>query len=197
MSAQHSDEASVAGAGNPARALGHSERALRLERIVNAPSSAVWEAWATADGLKSFLAPQANVEPRIGGAYELFFNPADERMSTKGCKLLSYLPGEMISFQWSLPGDVFPELPKAATWVVVQLRPQEGGRTEVRVTQLGWGTGPIWDRAYTHMQTGWEMAVTMLEQRLERGPIDWEAQRRMWQDARRQVAQHSHPGKSG
>ncbi|HEX5461777.1 MAG TPA: SRPBCC domain-containing protein [Steroidobacteraceae bacterium] len=195
MSAELSNDAS-AGAGEPARTLAQSERALHLQRIVNAPGSAVWQAWATADGLKSFLAPEANVEPKIGGAYELFFNPADERMSTKDCKLLSYLPGEMISFQWSLPGDVFPELPKAATWVVVQLRPQGASRTEVRVTQLGWGTGPVWDRAYAHMQIGWEMAVTMLEQRFERGPIDWEAQRRMWQEARRQAAQPSDPGAS-
>lgn len=113
MSAQRSDDASAAGASGCAP--GQSERALRLERIVNAPSSAVWEAWTTAGGLKSFLAPQANIERKIGGAFEVFFNPADERMSTKGCKLLSYLPEEMISFQWSLPGDVFPELPKAAT----------------------------------------------------------------------------------
>lgn len=78
----------------------------------------------------------------------------------------------------------------------MQLRPVEASRTELRITQLGWGTGAVWDRAYAHMQVGWQMAATMLEQRFERGPMDWEAQRQMWQDARRQAAQHSDPGAS-
>lgn len=187
MTAQHSIKGSTGGADDVARAPDQGDRALRVEFMVDAAISSVWNAWSTASGLEAFFAPKANIEWWIGGAYELFFNPADERVNTKGCKLLTYLPREMISFQWSLPGDVFPELPKAATWVIVQLRPASADRTEVRIAHLGWGTGPVWDRAFSHMQVGWEMVATLLKQRFEHGPMDWEAQRAKWQEARREV----------
>lgn len=177
--------AAAADAGSPG--LRHAERALCIDVIVNAPSSTVWEAWSSAEGLETFFAQKAHVEGKIGGAYEIFFEPTDERFSTKGCTLLSYLPQEMISFEWTLPRDMFPQLASARTWLVVQLRPAGAGRTALRMTQLGWGTGEIWDRAYSHMQAGWQMVAKQLEQRFEHGPIDWVAQRQMWEERRQET----------
>jgi uncharacterized protein YndB with AHSA1/START domain len=185
MTAQHETRASTAGA-NAGSSAGRAERLLRHEFTVNAPASAVWRAWSSTAGLQSFLAAKANVELAIGGAYEVFFDPSDERFSTKGCKLMSYVPQEMISFQWTLPRDMFPELAGSPTWVVVQLRPAGADRTEVSITQLGWGTGENWDRAYDHMPAGWQMVAKQLEQRFESGPIDWEAQRQLWEERRRE-----------
>jgi hypothetical protein len=79
---------------------------------------------------------------------------------------------------------MFPDLAEAAIWIVVQLRSAGPHRTEVRITQLGWGTLPLRDRAFTHMLAGWQMVPTQLEQRFESGPLDWEAVRRMWQERR-------------
>lgn len=171
-----------------AQAATAPERVLRVEVTVNAPVEAVWKVWSAAEGVQTFLAQKANIEFKIGGPYEIYFNPADERMSTKGCKLLSYAPREMISFQWILPGDLFPQLRKTPTWVVVQMRPAGAGRTAVTISQLGWGHTPEWDRAYAHMEKGWQMAAAMLQQRFDRGPIDWAAQRMMWQSARAETA---------
>jgi uncharacterized protein YndB with AHSA1/START domain len=81
---------------------------IHAEVVVNAPQSEVWLAWATDEGARTFLAPKTNIDTRIGGPYEIFFNPADDRMSTKGMKVLSYVPGEMLSFEWCLPKDEFP-----------------------------------------------------------------------------------------
>ena len=164
------------------------ERALRVEVKVSAPVEAVWNAWSNSEGVQTFLAQKANIQLKPGGPYEVFFNPADERMTTQGCKLLSYVPGEMISFQWILPGDMFPQLRETPTWVAVQMRPAGTNRTAVSITQLGWGEGAEWDRAYHHMGKGWEMAAAMLQQRFEQGPIDWAAQEMMWKQARAQAA---------
>src|SRR6185312_9830512 len=169
MSAQQAIPESTAHAKAGTPAPSHSERALRQVFIVNAPTSAVWEALSSAAGLETFFAAKANVELKIGCAYEIFFDPTDERFSTKGCKLLSYSPQEMISFQWTLPRDMFPELADSPTWVVVQFRPAGAERTEVSITQLGWGTGENWDRAYGHMPAGWQMVAQQLEQRFESG----------------------------
>jgi uncharacterized protein YndB with AHSA1/START domain len=37
------------------------------EGVVSAPVSEVWKAWTTSEGLKSWLAPHADIELRIGG----------------------------------------------------------------------------------------------------------------------------------
>ena len=91
---------------------------------------------------------------------------------------------------------MFPDLAEAAIWIVVQLRSAGPHRTEVRITQLGWGTLPLRDRAFTHMLAGWQMVATQLEQRFESGPLDWEAVRRMWQERRPEsrAGRGSYPG---
>ncbi len=52
-----------------------AERAIELEVIVKAPVQAVWQAWTTTAGIKSFFAPDANVELRVDGPFEIFINP--------------------------------------------------------------------------------------------------------------------------
>ncbi len=42
---------------------------------VKAPVDAVCDAWTTTEGVKTFFAPDARVEPRPGGPFEIFFNP--------------------------------------------------------------------------------------------------------------------------
>jgi uncharacterized protein YndB with AHSA1/START domain len=156
------------------------ERAVHAEVIVNASQSDVWKAWSTDEGAETFFAPKTNIVVRIGGPYEIFFNPADIRMSTKGMRVLSYIPGEMVSFEWSLPKDEFPQFKNDRGWVVVQLSALSPTRTRVRVTHLGWGRGPDWDRAFAHMEHGWAELTQRLAARFEKGPMNWETQQMMW-----------------
>jgi uncharacterized protein YndB with AHSA1/START domain len=178
MNATETATRTATAAAAPASAL--PERALRIETTVNAPVDAVWDLWTTTTGAQTFLAPKANIALEIGGPYEIYFNPADERMTTKGCKLLTYLPRKMLSFEWILPGDMFPDLRHTPTRVIVELHPVAQERTQLTITQLGWGSGPEWDRAYTHMEAGWNMATTLLNQRIAQGAIDWDRQYMMW-----------------
>jgi hypothetical protein len=62
---------------------------VRVEATVAAAVASVWRAWTTSQGAETFFAERANIDLRLGGPYEIFFNPADERMSTKGRKVLS------------------------------------------------------------------------------------------------------------
>jgi uncharacterized protein YndB with AHSA1/START domain len=157
-------------------------RALRVETTVKGPVAAVWEAWTTSAGAQTFFATKANIELQLGAPYEIFFNPADERMSTKGRKVLSYEPPRMLSFEWNLPLDEFPQLQGERTWVVVELQPADASHTHVTITQLGLKEGPVWDRAYTHMERGWKELTARLKQRFDSGPIDWNSQVMMWQE---------------
>jgi uncharacterized protein YndB with AHSA1/START domain len=112
------------------------ERAVRVKTTVAATPAEVWHAFTTSGGAQTFFAQRANIQLAIGGPYEIFFNPADDRQGTKGLRILSYAPEEMISFQWNAPPQ-FPEVRNGGTWVVVQMRAVTAGRTEVTVSHLG------------------------------------------------------------
>ena len=51
------------------------ERALHKEVIVKAPIADVWNAWTTTEGIKTFFAPDAHVEARPDGPFEIYINP--------------------------------------------------------------------------------------------------------------------------
>ena len=55
-----------------------SERVIRCEVTVPASVNEVWHAWATEEGIVTFFAPACNVELRVDGPYEIFFNPEAE-----------------------------------------------------------------------------------------------------------------------
>jgi uncharacterized protein YndB with AHSA1/START domain len=160
-----------------------SGRVVRVEGDINAPVSEAWRVFTTSEGTEEFFAQKANIGLAIGGPYEIQFDPNDERSGTKGLKILSYAPEEMISFQWNAPAEL-PEVRNGGTWVVVEMRPIDAYRTHVTVTHLGWKNGPEWDRAYVHFQRGWSELLNRLEKRFTDGPIDWSKQRMMYQDSK-------------
>ena len=90
-------------------------------------------------------------------------------MSTQGRKVLSYEPERIVSFEWKLPLDEFPELTHNLTWVVVDFTPPDSSHTRVTVTQLGLKAGPTWERAARHMQQGWSELAEWLKARFDSG----------------------------
>jgi len=151
------------------------DRLIQKEVIVSASLDEVWEAWTTLAGVKTFFASKANVELAIGGPYEMFFNldapPGSQ--GGEGLKVLSYLPKEMLSFEWNAPPD-FPTLrEKELTWVVVQFEPLQSNRVRVKLTHLGWKDGDEWERLYQYFLRAWEIVLGRLVYRFSSGPLDW------------------------
>lgn len=149
-----------------------ADRAIVKEAVVKASAGDVWEAWSTSDGAMKFFAPKADIRLALGGPYEIFFDPRDERQSSRGMKILSYAPREMISFQWNAPPD-FPEVRNNPAWVVVQMFPMDPDRVRVKLTHLGWKDGPEWDKAFEYFSRAWGFVMSNLERRFSQGPIDW------------------------
>jgi uncharacterized protein YndB with AHSA1/START domain len=158
-------------------------RTVHVEGAVNAPIAEVWRVWTTSNGAQEFFAQKANIHLGIGGPYEIQFDPNDERSGTKGLKILSFLPERMVSFEWNAPPEM-PEVRNGGTWVVVMMRPLSPDRTNVSITHLGWKDGPEWDDAYRHFVRGWSECLARLQQRFKDGPIDWNKQHMMYQEAR-------------
>jgi len=150
------------------------QRLIRKSVAVNASRQEVWKAWTTEEGVKGFFAPDANVELAIGGAYEMLFDPEAPVGSQggEGLRILSYLPEEMLSFEWNAPPE-FPTVRAQKTWVVVQLG-DTPAQTKVQLTHLGWEEGAEWNRVFDYFQQAWNIVLRRLQKRFTDGPIDWE-----------------------
>jgi len=153
-------------------------RALRKEVVVAAPAADVWAAWTTSAGIQTFFAPRAEVELRRGGAFEIWFAPdaPPGLRGAEGLHVLSFVPGEMISFEWSAPPD-FPEIRKrgASSTVVVQIARLGPRSTRVVLHQLDWaGEGRDWEGMRTYFDRAWDIVLGRLQKRFAQGrPLDF------------------------
>ena len=164
----------AAACGIPAAAAESVERALDKSVVVPAGVDAVWQAWTTTSGVTSFFAPGAEIEPRVGGAYRVYFDPGAEpgQRGADDMRILALQPKRMLSFDWNAP----PSLPQARqqrTFVIVRLHPVDERSTRVTLHHTGWGDGGEWDQAYTYFDRAWDNVLAGLKTRFETGPKDW------------------------
>jgi len=86
-----------------------AERSLDKEVIIDATIDQAWDAWTTGAGITSFFAPEAKIEPHVGGAFAIYMNPLAEP-GLRGADDMHFMalqPKKMISFDWNAP----PSLP--------------------------------------------------------------------------------------
>ena len=150
------------------------EKAIQKEVTVAAPLAEVWKAWTTNEGIQSFFAPEAFVDPRPDGRFFIHFNPYAPPGS-KGAddmRVLAVQPEKMLSFTWNAP----PHLPVARgqrTVVIVRFDPDGDGKTRVRLSHVGWGEGGQWEQTYAYFDRAWGSVLANLAKRYVEGPIDW------------------------
>ena len=115
--------------------------------------------------LEKWLTQIADVELKVGGKYELFWNPEDkENDSTIGCKILALQPNRFLSFEWKgakqfkhFMNDVRP-----LTNVVTFFIPTNDG-TEVHILHTGWRETEEWKKAFEWFERAWTMVLSELE----------------------------------
>lgn len=149
------------------------ERVLAREVFVPAPPERVFAAWTTVEGVRTFFAPDARVEPRAGGPYEIWFMP-EAPAGSRGCdtcRVLEVEPPRHLAFSWIFPPSL-PSIRSEETRVDVTLAPERNG-TRVRLEQTGWKSGEDWDRGYAYFDRAWALVLTRLARSFESGPIDW------------------------
>jgi len=151
-----------------------AERAIDKTVDVNASVDDVWDAWTTRAGIVSFFAPDAKIEPRVGGAFEVYIDP-EAPPGSRGAddmRFMALQPKRMLSFTWNAP----PHLPEARaqrTLVVLRLQPIGDKQTRVTLHHVGWGDGGEWDQAYAYFDKAWGGVLANLRKRFDHGPQDW------------------------
>lgn len=153
-----------------------AERAIDKDVVVPAPMEQVWAAWTTREGITSFFAPDAKIEPRVGGAFEIYINPFAEPglEGADEMRFMALQPPRMLSFTWNAPPSL-PEVRAQRTFVVVRLEPVSERETRVTLHHTGWGDGGEWDKAYAYFDRAWGNVLANLKKRFESGPVDWTA----------------------
>jgi uncharacterized protein YndB with AHSA1/START domain len=143
-------------------------KALHKEVEVSAPREEIWKCWTTPDGMRSFFAAESKIELKPGGAYELYMGPpsAGSERGSEGCKVLGYLPDEVLSFDWNAPPK-FPEIRKQRTCVVIRLESAGDGKTRVLLDHHGFGKGKDWDDVYIYFDRAWDHVLDSLRKRFE------------------------------
>jgi len=151
-----------------------SDRILCKETLVPATLIQVWNAWTTSEGTKTFFSPDSSVELVVGGRYEIYFYPSAPEGSrgSEDCRVLSYLPKEMLSFSWNAPTE-FGELRSKHTIVVLRFEQTDPGTVKIVLWHHGWGRGEKWDKLYDYFDRAWSHVLGNLKKCFAAGPIDW------------------------
>ena len=146
-----------------------SSRMIRKTVEVSAEPAAVFAAWTRAESLRAWLVPDARVELRIGGPFELLFDmdQPEGLRGSEGCRVLAWVPDRLLAFTWNAPPH-FPEIRGLHTWVVVELSATEAG-TRMHITHLGWPDsgfvdGSRWPEVFAYFERAWGMVTGALKQ---------------------------------
>jgi uncharacterized protein YndB with AHSA1/START domain len=138
--------------------------------LLDCEARRAFEMFTVNELLQSWLCAIADVEPRIGGKYELFWNPDDmENDSNIGCRITAYEQDKFLAFEWKGPKQYrhFMNNANPLTHVVVFFIPCEGAdgsgpRTEVHLIHSGWRNTVEWEEARQWFENAWNGAFEEL-----------------------------------
>src|SRR2546427_9755515 len=117
----------------------NSSKVIRKETITTATVEDAWKAWTTVEGVTSFFVPKANIEPVVGGRYELFSSLKAPKgfQGTEGCKVLAIEPQKHLAFEFIAPPQ-FPNVRRLRTRVDVMIdQVVKGGVVKVDLAHSG------------------------------------------------------------
>jgi uncharacterized protein YndB with AHSA1/START domain len=154
----------------------YAQKLLTGSIIVNGSLEAVWEAWTTPHGIRTFFAPDCRIDLRVDGAYEMLFNldAPQGQQGGEGMRILAIQSKHMLSFMWNAPPEL-AEVRGQRTHVMVEFEPITPTQTKVILTQDGWGVGGEWDQAYEYFSEAWyKIVLPRLKASFEGNPVKWE-----------------------
>ena len=143
-------------------AHGSEFRTVEKVRTLETDPMTAWGDWASGDAISRWWGPAAtNVDLRVGGPFEILFTldaPEGSRGS-EGCRYLSYLPGEMLSFTWNAPPHL--ALRATNTWVVLTVSPSPDGTSTLRLVHCGFLDGGDWDDYREYFDRAWDHVLDL------------------------------------
>lgn len=129
-------------------------RSSEIVTTLKAPPETVWKAITDPEEITRWLAPQASVEPQVGGKYSISWGPGTE--------------GTMLIEIWE-PNRRLRLIDDRRVAVEYFIE-TEGGVTTLRLVHSGFGDGAEWDGEYEGAKKGWLVFFLILKHNLEQHP---------------------------
>ena len=141
---------------------------ISTEGVVSAPVAEVWTAFTTGAGLRSWMAPHADIDLRVDGLMRAHYKP-DGTLgdgSTIVNKVLSFEPQRMLSIRVAKAPDDFP-FPGAimAMWSVVYFEDAGNSTTRLRVVSMGFTPDAESQRMKAFFERGNAYTVMKLQEK--------------------------------
>ncbi|HEY6573028.1 MAG TPA: SRPBCC domain-containing protein [Candidatus Eisenbacteria bacterium] len=139
------------------------------EAVVDGPTDVVWRLLTTEKGMRAWLAPQADVDWRVGGLIRTHHDPAGRigDAQTTVSRIVSTDTGHRFTVKVMQTPEGYPFANFVeGTWYDVALDALPGGRTRIRC--VGHGLGEGWARYATApvFQQGADLAFGQLKKAL-------------------------------
>ena len=121
--------------------------------------------------LENWLTQKADVDPKLGGKYELFWDPTNKEINnTIGCKITGIENGSFISFDWKGPVEFSSFMNNAdpLTHVIIFFSPKdnEPNKTIIYLFHTGWRKDAEWVEARTYFENAWKNALQGLKDKI-------------------------------
>ncbi len=154
----------------------NSKKGYSMDKIIhhsvrlNCDTHRAFEMFTENELLQSWLPKLADVEPVLGGKYEVFWKPEDKAShSTIGCKVTAIEQDKFIAFEWKGPPQFkhFMNVADPLTHVVVFFVARGNAstpKTDVHLIHSGWGSSDEWEEARQFFNMGWKQELKELSQ---------------------------------
>jgi uncharacterized protein YndB with AHSA1/START domain len=147
------------------------ERVLEQSIVIDAPIGKVWDAFTTTAGFRSWAAPVAAVDFRLGGIIEAAHD-RNGRIGAPGNiknEIVAYVPHRMLAIRnvQAPPNLPFDSDTFQKVHTVNLFEPLTATRTRVTVTQPGYGSGVAYDGVYNFFAAGNRASLEQLKKSLE------------------------------
>jgi len=141
---------------------------LTSEGIVAAPVADVWAAFTTGAGLRSWMAPHADIDLRVDGLMRASYKP-DATLgdgSTIVNRILSFEPQRMFSMKVARAPDDFPFAAAIQQmWTVVYFDELPEAKTKLRVVSMGFTPDAESQRMRAFFERGNAYTVKKLQEK--------------------------------
>ncbi|MHA2280593.1 MAG: SRPBCC family protein [Promethearchaeota archaeon] len=148
------------------------ENIIQLKVEVDCDINTAFDMFTQNKLLESWLTAKAEVDPKVGGKFELFWVPENrEHDSTIGCKITGIEKNKFLSFGWKGPQqyESFMNFADPLTHVIAFLSQEKkpSNKTVIHLLHTGWRNTPEWQEARDWFEKAWINAFEVLKEKIK------------------------------
>lgn len=145
------------------------EEIIQIRKEIDCNLSLAFKFFTQNELLEEWLTIKAEVNPKVGGKFELFWDPEDkENNSTIGCKITGIENERYISFEWKGPVQFknFMNSADPLTHVIVFFTSDNPNKSTIHLFHTGWRQNSEWQSARDYFENAWSNALIGLQERI-------------------------------